>query len=259
MPINFHTQENRYSYTGREADRAWQEAMRTIVDPVGKHVADIGCGGGIYTCAWAKMGASEVIGIDFSEQMVQATSESTRDLSNITVRQGSATATGLADKRVDIVFERALIHHLTELATPFQEAKRILRENGTYIIQDRTVEDVQIPGSLEHLRGYFFECFPRLLEVETRRRPKQQSVELELQRAGFASLYAFTLWETRQTYVSQQDLADNLRRRTGRSILQELTDAELDDLISYILSQLPTDQPITERDRWTIWHATKNP
>jgi ubiquinone/menaquinone biosynthesis C-methylase UbiE len=258
MPINFHTQKNRYTYTGREADRSWREAMTTIVDPVGKHIADIGCGGGIYTRAWSEMGASQVTGIDFSEQMVQAVSESTFAIPNITVLQGSATATGLGNESVDIVFERALIHHLTELATPFQEAKRILRKNGMYIIQDRTLEDVQIPGSPGHLRGYFFECFPQLLETEKQRRPSRQTVAMELQKVGFAPIKVHTLWETRQVYAGQKDLSDDLRARTGRSILHELTDPELDRLISYILPKLPANPPIVERDRWTVWHALKS-
>jgi ubiquinone/menaquinone biosynthesis C-methylase UbiE len=258
VPINFHAQEYRYSYAGREADKSWREAITSIVDPVGEHIADIGCGGGIYTLVWSKLGASQVIGIDSSEQMVQAASESTAAISNITIRQGSATATGLDDEQVNIVFERALIHHLTDLTPCFQEAKRILRPGGTYIIQDRTLDDVQLPGSSEHLRGYIFERFPHLLEIEEQRRPRAQRVETALHSMGFTSMQVHTLWETRKTYANQNELADELSARTGRSILHELTDSDLADLISYIQSKLPTHQPIIEKDRWTIWHTTKS-
>jgi ubiquinone/menaquinone biosynthesis C-methylase UbiE len=255
MSIDFHKAENRYTYSGREADQNWRNAITTIVDPLGKHVADVGCGGGVYTRAWAQLGAQEVIGVDFSEQMVQAASEANAGIANITICQGSATATGLDNKSVDIVFERALIHHLTDLAPCFQEAKRVLQDNGIYIIQDRTLEDVMIPGSPEHLRGYFFERYPRLLEVERVRRPGEQQVKSELHREGFAAVQMFTLWETRKVYADRLAFADDLAARTGRSILHELDNVELADLISYVQSKLPSGQSIIEKDRWTIWWA----
>jgi ubiquinone/menaquinone biosynthesis C-methylase UbiE len=213
MPINFHSQENRYIYAGREADKSWRHAITTIVDPVGKRVADVGCGGGIYTRAWSELGARQVIGIDFSAQMVQAATESTAGLPNITIRQGVASTTGLADACVDVVFERAIIHHLADLTACFQEAKRILPPDGIYIIQDRTLEDVQIPGSVQHLRGYFFECFPKLLAVEKQRRPSQHWVVIALQKVGFVSVQTQSLWETRRVYANHDELANDLRAR----------------------------------------------
>ena len=68
------------TYTGRQADAGWVEAIRRIVDPAGKRVADIGCGGGIYSRAWHALGA-EVVGVDFSEQMVAAAREQAAGLS----------------------------------------------------------------------------------------------------------------------------------------------------------------------------------
>lgn len=257
MTINFHTPANRYTYTGRQADVSWRAAISAIVDPIGKCVADIGCGGGIYTRAWSQLGAAHVTGVDFSAQMVQATHESTQDLANVTVQQGSATASRLDDESVDIVFERALIHHLADLIPTVREAHRILAAGGTYIIQDRTVDDVQLPGSPDHLRGYFFECFSKLLEIEKQRRPSRQTVASALLAAGYSSIQAQSLWETRKVYTTPAELADDLRARTGRSILHALTDAELEQLIAHILIHLPSNQPITERDRWTIWHARK--
>jgi ubiquinone/menaquinone biosynthesis C-methylase UbiE len=256
MRFDFHHAKNRYTYTGREADEGWYAAIKSIVDPVGKRVADVGCGGGIYSLAWAQLGAQRVIGIDFSEEMVQAASEASSSTPNVTIRHGSATSTGLNKDSVDIVFERALIHHLTDLAACFQEAQRILQQNGYYIIQDRTLEDIQIAGSPEHPRGYFFERYPRLLEVESQRRPNRQSVDKELKNAGFSAIQVFTLWETRKVYANPNTFIDDLAMRTGRSILHELTDVELADLTSYINTQLPANQPVIEKDRWTIWQAT---
>jgi hypothetical protein len=52
---------------------------------------------------------------------------------------------------------------------------------------------------------------------------------------------------------------DDLLERRGRSILHELSDSELEELVDYIeakLSELNSNL-IVEQDRWTIWTAVK--
>jgi hypothetical protein len=47
--------------------------------------------------------------------------------------------------------------------------------------------------------------------------------------------------------------------RTGRSILHELTDTELQELTQFIESIYAStaNSPIIEKDRWTLWSAIK--
>src|SRR3954470_22666591 len=90
----------------------------------------------------------------------------------------------------NVVFERALIHHLKDYKACFAEAHRV---------QDCTPDDVKLPGSAEHVRGYFFERFPRLLAVELARRPTDAAVRDALQAAGFRDINSITLWELRKT------------------------------------------------------------
>src|SRR5690606_31622582 len=154
MAIDFHSEKNRYTYASREANTDWAQAILEVANPRGCRVADVGCGGGIYSNAWADLGAASVIGVDFSEQMVIAARENARERRHVSFQQGVADRTGLASDRFDIVFERALIHHLQDFDSCFAEAYRLLAPGGKLIIQDRTPEDVQIPGSPEHIRGY---------------------------------------------------------------------------------------------------------
>jgi ubiquinone/menaquinone biosynthesis C-methylase UbiE len=254
MAIDFHSRRNRSSYTGRQADAGWVEAIRRIVDPAGKRVADIGCGGGIYSRAWHALGA-EVVGVDFSEQMVAAAREQAAGLCRISFRQGDATATGLPAASTNVVFERALIHHLKDYKACFAEARRVLAPEGRLIVQDRTPDDVQLPGSPEHVRGYFFERFPRLRSVELARRPTDAAVRDALQATGFRNVENVTLWELRRTHDDWQGLKQDLAARTGRSILHDLSDDELAELILFIDKRLPSDGPIVEKDRWTVWSA----
>ena len=257
MNIDFHAPANRYSYAGREVQSDWAAVVRPLVDPVAKRVADIGCGGGIYSAAWADLGAAHVTGVDFSAEMVRTAIEKNSGRANIVFRQGDALATGLPAESVDIVFERALIHHLADYDACFREAARLLVRGGPAIVQDRTPEDVALPGSPEHIRGYFFECFPKLLETERARRPTSQAVEQALRRSGFGALQTVTVWETRKRYDDFLGFATDLRGRVGRSILHALTDGELNELAHFIGQRLPANAPVVEKDRWTIWSGTK--
>ena len=255
MVIDFHSEHNRGTYATRNADTSWNRAMLALIDPHGKHVVDIGCGGGIYSRGWIDLGAASVIGIDFSATMIADAQEGSHDYPTLSFAQGDAAATGLTTASVDIAFSRAVIHHLPALDTAFREAARILKPGGILIVQDRTIEDVLQPASPAHLRGYFFEVFPRLLELEQQRRPSTRNVTDALQNAGFTGISTSSLAETRRTYHSIADLQSDLQARTGRSILHALDDDELQRLINHITIAVKGALPLTEEDQWTIWSA----
>lgn len=159
---------------------------------------------------------------------------------------------------MDIVLERALIHHLNNLDACFREAWRILKNGGTFIIQDRTPQDCMLPGDEQHIRGYFFEKFPALLEKEIARRHESHQIQQALMATGFRLMKTTSLWETRRVYQNRDALVHDLSLRTGRSILHALTDTELQELISFIHEKIDDEQfPITEKDAWTIWIALK--
>jgi hypothetical protein len=62
-----------------------------------------------------------------------------------------------------------------------------------YLIQDRTPADVKCPSSRNHIRGFFFERFPRLLEVEKTRRRSIEEVEGHLFQPGFTPYFCAKL------------------------------------------------------------------
>ncbi|AVS84800.1 SAM-dependent methyltransferase [Paracidovorax avenae] len=255
MPIDFHSRQNRYTYSSRDVDPAWMEAVQAFVEPEGRRIADIGCGGGIYSLAWHALGAAQVTGVDFSAEMVAASRERSAGVHGVRFVQGDATATGLPSAGFDVVFQRALIHHLPDCTACFAEARRLLAPGGWLLVQDRTPEDVALPGSAEHLRGYFFDRFPRLRAFEAGRRPTSEVVAAAMQANGFTDIVHRSLWETRKRYESFESLALDLAARTGRSILHELSDDELQSLIDYLRSELPAHAGIVEKDRWTLWAA----
>jgi ubiquinone/menaquinone biosynthesis C-methylase UbiE len=257
VPIDFHDTANRGTYSGREADASWREAARALVDPAGADVVDIGCGGGTYTRAWHELGARTVTGVDFSEPILDAAREAHGEVPGLTFRTGEAVATGLPDGCADVVFERALVHHVPDLGAVAAEGARILRPGGIVLIQDRTPEDVAQPGSATHPRGWLFEVVPRLLEVENGRRPDPSVIGAALTSAGFGQVTTTSLWEVRRRYADRADYLGEIAARTGRSILHELDDAELRHLVGELRRRLP-EGPLVEQDRWTLWSARRS-
>ncbi|MEW9698304.1 hypothetical protein [Paenibacillus sp. SI8] len=45
------------------------------------------------------------------------------------------------------------------------------------------------------------------------------------------------LWETRQVHVGIESLTQDLMTRTGRAILHQLDDSQLQELVAYILEE----------------------
>lgn len=256
MPIDFRDPANRRTYSGREADTSWRNAAVALVDPGGARIVDVGCGGGTYVRAWHELGAATVTGVDSSVPILEAARESNGHMAGVSFHQGDAASTGLDAGCADVVFERALIHHVADLGAVAAEAARILRPGGVLLIQDRTPEDVAQPGSATHPRGWLFDVFPRLLDVENARRPTGEAVTAALASAGFGKTTTTTLWEVRRSYADRAEYLAEISRRTGRSILHELSDAELAQLVAELERRLPAG-PLVEQDRWTLWRAVR--
>ncbi|UTR16859.1 class I SAM-dependent methyltransferase [Salipaludibacillus sp. LMS25] len=258
MGINFHSDKNSTTYTTRNADKTWVEAIRQLI-PIEEvsHAVDIGCGGGIYSKALSDMGVNEVTALDFSEAILNGAKENCKAYQTISFKHGNAFETGLESNTCDLLLERALIHHIQDLNACFTEAYRLLKDSGYYILQDRTPEDCLVKGDDSHIRGYFFELFPKLAKVETSRRHHSQYVIDMLKKVGFKEIKEVKLWETRHVYHNKEALLNDLRERTGRSILHELADDELYVLIDHIDRSLAKNTPIVEKDKWTIWKAVK--
>ena len=258
MGMDFQSDHNRATYTTRNADDSWKEIISELV-PI-KNISkalEIGCGGGIYLKALSDMGVPSVTGLDFSKAILAGAQENCKNYKNIALKYGNALHTGLEDNRFNLLLERALIHHIEDLNTCFKEAYRLLEDKGHFIIQDRTPEDCLLEGDSEHIRGYFFELFPRLIEKEKNRRHTSEKVIQTLEEVGFKEIEEVKLWEVRKVYENKEQLLTDLSERTGRSILHELDDNELQLLINHIDRSISSEQQIVEKDRWTIWKAIK--
>ncbi len=252
MPIDFSAPANRDTYGGRDADASWRDAVRSVLDPAGLDVADVGCGAGVYSRACSELGAASVVGVDSSAVVLSAAEEEARGSGRLRFVLGDAAATTLPGASVDVVFERALVHHVPDLGAVVAEARRLLRPGGRYVVQDRTADDVRQPAGPRHPRGYLFEVFPRLLEVELARRPDPAALGAAMRGAGF-EVTTQALWELRAVHPDRDAYLAEIRLRKGRSILHELDDCEITRLVDVLADRLPAGEPVVGTDRWTLW------
>ncbi|WP_077623872.1 class I SAM-dependent methyltransferase [Sediminibacillus massiliensis] len=258
MSVDFHSKENRFTYTGRDVDPFWENMLLNNAMIKNKTILDLGCGGGIYTKALSQMGAKKVVGLDFSKEMLQTARRYCKDEHNTEFIFGDALATGLDSEQFDLILNRAVIHHMKDLSLLFKEMNRLLTPNGMAVVQDRTLEDCLLPGDKNHIRGYFFEVYPTLVSFERNRRPLLDDIKELLQGSGFEHVRSTLFWEIRKQYSSLSCLEKDLLARTGRSILHELNDKEIKTLTCFIMDQLKNqDGAILEKDRWTVWFANK--
>jgi len=253
MTINFHDWKNKGSYSNRGVDPAWVKLISTLLplSSINKAI-DIGCGGGIYSRALRDMNIPSVIGVDYSQAMLSEARKQSAFYPSITYQAGSATRTPFGDQHCNLVFARALIHHLDDLQPFVSEAYRLLKKDGVLLIQDRTPEDCFLEGSSTHIRGYFFSRFPKLQKIEVARRYTDESVINQLEAGGFGQIKKYTFWEVRKNYNSKEQLIQDLLERKGRSILHELSNHELQSLASLVHKNLP-ETNIVEKDRWSLW------
>jgi len=257
MPIDFKDDCSNAVYADRDASLEWREWARQTLKPEGKVVADIGCGGGIYSRAFVELGAVEVIGVDSSAAYIER-NRADQDIAAIEYIVGECRATGLESLSVDILFERALIHHLSddERLNNLKEAYRILKPHGVIAVQDRCMDDVMSDDPRFWVRHELFELYPRLLEIEKQRRPDRQAYLDMLEYCGFENTGAVTFVEPRKQYCSFAELRNDIMFRKGKSILYELSDNELAAYTNR-LEELYAEGKILEIDPWTVWTGIK--
>jgi ArsR family transcriptional regulator len=98
-------------------------------------VADLGCGTGAMTAILAPH-VAHVIGVDASEEMLDAAKSRLAAAKNIEFRKGSLEALPVAPASVDAATLMLVLHHLPSPADALAEAARILKPGGRVLIVD---------------------------------------------------------------------------------------------------------------------------
>lgn len=138
------------------------EVLDRLVQPAGKDVLDVGCGGGVLVRALAARGA-RLTGVEISEEQLAAARRDD-DGGGARYLVGRAERLPLDDSSLDaVVFMRSL-HHVppADLLDALREARRVLRPDGLVYVAEplasgdffeltRMVEDeVEVRAAAQH-------------------------------------------------------------------------------------------------------------
>jgi ubiquinone/menaquinone biosynthesis C-methylase UbiE len=178
------------------------EALVEAGDLRGRRVLDMGCGTGRFAEALATSYEARVFGVDAEPAMLAVARR--RKAGGVAFKQGRVERLPFKDGW----FERAtmvLVCHLVERVVTFAEVRRVLAEQGRFVLA--TFD-----------RGYFSryylnEYFPSMLEVDLGRFPGAEQLESELGEAGFAGCEVDLF--SREAVISR---AEALARIRGRHI-----------------------------------------
>ncbi|MGH9458945.1 MAG: class I SAM-dependent methyltransferase, partial [Thermoanaerobaculia bacterium] len=96
----------------------------------GKRCLDAGCGGGRNSVAMARLGASEVVGIDVGEEGIRNAQERASGLPNVRFQVGSLLDLPFADASFDLVWCAGVLMHTADEERALDELVRVLRPGG---------------------------------------------------------------------------------------------------------------------------------
>ncbi len=97
-------------------------------------IADIGCGGGLVTEPFARLGA-DVTGVDASPENIKAAKAHARDM-GLSIRYLATTAEKLAaeGKKFDAVFALEIVEHVNDVALFIDSITRLVKPTGLLIM-----------------------------------------------------------------------------------------------------------------------------
>lgn len=103
-------------------------------------VGDLGCGTGALLPTLAPH-VARVIGVDASDEMLNAARNRVRDLSNVELRTGTLEALPVESQTLDAVTLMLVLHHVPSPATALTQAARVLKPGGRLLLVDMTAHE----------------------------------------------------------------------------------------------------------------------
>jgi O-antigen biosynthesis protein len=139
----------------------------------GRRVADIACGTGYGTRMLSQAGANSVLGMDLSEDAVNASKTLNHDPKVSYEVADAQMLTAISDNEFDVVVSFETIEHLPDVEAYLAEMARIVQPGGIFVVStpDRRLSSVMHcfrgrPSNPHHIREY---TEPELLErISTR-------------------------------------------------------------------------------------------
>ena len=141
-------------------DGRWRQWAAASAKPDGALALDIGTGTGDFALELSKLGARQIVGADFSSEMLTAARVKLTDkgISNASFTLADALHLPFPDGRFDCVTNAFVLRNLADLRSGLVEMARVLKPGGRLVCLDMTQPPSGIVGSLYKL--YFYRLLP---------------------------------------------------------------------------------------------------
>jgi ubiquinone/menaquinone biosynthesis C-methylase UbiE len=121
----------------------WDIQLKTIEKmslQSGMSVLELACGTGegVFEVAGRLDGSGEVVGLDFTQAMLDQAQAKLDEFphSNVTFALGDAADIPFEDGRFDYCFTTSAFHHMSDKLGVFREAQRVLKTGGRFLVAD---------------------------------------------------------------------------------------------------------------------------
>jgi len=119
----------------------------------GKHVLEIGVGGGIDTAEFLRNGA-EVVSVDFSQLSVKIANSLLKEAKlNGEILLSDAKLLPFKNSEFDVVYSFGVIHHIPSVEKVLEEIKRVLRPGGIFMGMVYNKDSLLYAYSIIYLHG----------------------------------------------------------------------------------------------------------
>ena len=121
----------------------WRRQIARLLEHVPtppERILDLGCGPGVSSFELAERSGAQVMGLDFSERMIErAQSRHAQDfahLKRLTFLRGDACELALPDQSVDLVTGHSFLYLVHDRAAVLREVRRVLRPGGSLVLME---------------------------------------------------------------------------------------------------------------------------
>jgi ubiquinone/menaquinone biosynthesis C-methylase UbiE len=120
-------------YPNRTRDLAAEVLRQVDLNLQGRKIVEVGCGTGRNT-TWLAERAAEIVGLDFSEEMLARARSSVNDPRVRFIQHDARMTWPLTDASAEVVIAMLILEHVENLAPVFAEAERVLSSGGQFFL-----------------------------------------------------------------------------------------------------------------------------